>query len=78
MNGVNQVNRINIFVYQVVKYFPFRKSVMMNLFIETSSVEVTYEYDHYKLMDKYSQFNLYSFNYLDCSPHNFGNDIEPK
>ena len=28
-------------------------------------------------MDKCSQFNLKSFNSSDCSPHNFGNDIDP-
>ena len=28
-------------------------------------------------MDTFSQFNLHSFNYSDCSPHNFGNDIDP-
>ena len=28
-------------------------------------------------MDKCSQFNLNYFNYSECSPHNFGNDIDP-
>ena len=70
MNCVNQVNRINIFVYNVVKYFSFRKLVTMKKLIEET-------YETYILIDKHSTFNLNSLNYSDCNPHNFGNDIAP-
>ena len=40
VNCVNQVNRINISVYQVVKYVPFRKSVIMNLFMKILMLKI--------------------------------------
>ena len=55
--------------------FPFQEISDDEFVYENYSVEDIY--DHYKLMDKCSQFNLNSFNYSDCSPHNFGNDIDP-
>ena len=54
------------------KVFPFQEISDGGIVYENSSVEDTY--DHYKLMDKCSQFNLISLNYSDCRPHNFGND----
>jgi len=55
--------------------FPFQEISDNELVYENSSVEETYE--TYKLMDICSKFNLNSLNYSDCSPHNFGNDIDP-
>ena len=55
--------------------FPFQEISGDEFVYENSSVEDVY--DHYMLMDNCSQFNLNSFNYSDCSPHNFGNDIDP-
>ena len=46
----NQVNRINICVYNVVKYFSFRKLVTMKKLIEET-------YETYILMDKRSKFS---------------------
>ena len=62
-----KINRVSC-----CEVFPFQEISDDEFVYENSSVENTY--DHYKLMDKCSQFNLNSFNYSDCSPHNFGND----
>ena len=58
--------------------------ILITNFQEISDDEFVYEnssfedtYDYYKLMDKCTQCNLNSFSYSDCSPHNFGNDIDP-
>ena len=58
------------------KVFIFQEISDDQLVYENSSVEDTY--DHYKLKDKCSQFNLNSLNYSDCCPQCFGNDIDPK
>ena len=66
---------INYMCISCCEEFPFQEINDDEFVYENCSVEDTY--DHYKLMDKRSQFNLNSFNYSECSPHNFGNDIDP-
>ena len=71
----NTFLKYKLSLYACCEVFPFQEISDDEFVYENSSVEDTY--DHYKLMDKCSQFNLNSFNYLDCSSHNFGNDIDP-
>ena len=65
----------NYFSISGGEVFPFQEISDNELVYENSSVEETYE--TYKLMDICSKFNLNSLNYSNCSPHNFGNDIDP-
>ena len=66
---------INYLCISCCEVFPFHEISDDEIVYENSSVEDTY--NHYKLMDKCSQCHLNSLNYSDCSPHNFGNDIDP-
>ena len=67
---------INYLCISCCEVFPFQEISDGEFVYENSSVEDNY--DHYKLMDKCSQFNLNSFNYSYSSPHNFGNDTGPE